>query len=890
MPFPIVRSGRARAAGLSRLLLALSLCACPPAKLHTQPAPRAAATLLTPATAPAALRAPITIAPSSVSLRQALDAISRASGVRIAYTADIDQGGPVRLQAERTPAVSVLLSVLRTSGFEAVVDNETQIIVRRVVPPAPATRTGAITGRVVDAASQLPLDGVVVRVAGSTLGTTSDAAGRFLLREVPLGVQRLELRKLGYAPRIVPDLSVSTGKPAEAEVALTAIALQLQSVAVRPSYFSPRPTAANPVSTQTLAAEEIRRTPGAQEDVLNVLGTLPGVVGSNRPGRNDFVVRGGSAAENLYVVDGLELPNINHFGVQGSSAGAVSLISASLVRDVTLSAGGFGVRDGDRTSSVTRIDLREGNRDRLSGEFNLAATGVALTLEGPVTDRATLLVSGRRSYFDLLFAALGSPVVPSYSDLTIKSVWRPTAQDRISILGVGAVDRFRFTPKTAQDRYESSFVAPSQDQAFAALTWQRTLRRGVLTNTIGRSWTRFRTTQTDTTSATPEPVTLFRTFSNEPELSWRGELSVQAGSRVSFDVGGTAKHTSRASYDVFLPAPARLDAAGQGQGLQANRTLSATRLAAFAQTTIGLTDALQLALGIRADDYRFLTVATRWAPRASIIWSPDPKSSLTLSAGRYWQAPPLIWLVGDPGNPGRLKPFRADQAVLGVQHLPRPDLKLQIEGFVKRYGDFPTREFRPQATLQPSGFSDANYDIPFGLEPLSSRGTGTVYGVELLVQKKLSEVPLYGVASIGWSRSRFRGLDGIARPGTYDTPFSSSILAGWRPSPQWELSVRVRGASGLPITPFVLTGPDRGRLDFSRYNSGGRLPYILTIDTRVDRRWTVAGRQVIGYLDISNAGARNNASALFWSPSLDRPVFERPLSTPLPTFGINVQF
>jgi hypothetical protein len=333
-----------------------------------------------------------------------------------------------------------------------------------------------------------------------------------------------------------------------------------------------------------------------------------------------------------------------------------------------------------------------------------------------------------------------------------------------------------------------------------------------------------------------------------------------------------------------------LDASGRGQALTVNTTRSATRLAGFAQATLAVTQDVRVTVGSRVDAYRYLTNGTRWSPRASVLWAPDERNSVSFAAGRYWQGPPLIWLVGDAANANRLRPFRADQAVLGLQRLQRPDLKLQVEAFYKRYGDYPTRIFRPQATLQPSGFSDANYDIPYGLEPLSSVGDGTVYGIELLAQKKLSEVPVYGVATIGWSRSRFRGLDGVARPGTFDTPFSSSILAGWRPSPRWETSVRVRGASGLPVTPFVLTGPQRGQLDFTRYNSGGRLPYILTIDTRVDRRWLIRGRQLVGYLDVSNVGARNNASAVFWSPKQNRPVYERPLSTPLPTFGFNLQF
>ena len=861
---------------------------------------------------PAALLRPVTVDRRQAPIPAVLDAVARASGIGIAYPDELSAAPPVTVRRRGAPAVDVLVEALRGSGWSASLDAAGQVVVRRDAgdPREGArqpARTGSVTGRVLNAATGTPVAGAQVAVVAVPAGAagparaTTDDDGRFTVRGVPFGVARVEVRALGYAPRAVPDVAVGAGKPAEVRVDLAPAPARLAAVDVRPAYFPTLPPPSAPVSTQTFAAEEVRRAPGAQEDVIGVLGALPGVAAPNRPGRNDLVVRGGAASENLFVVDGLEVPNLNHFGVQGSSAGAVALVPVALVRDVTVSAGGFGVRDGDRVSSVTRLELREGSRERRSGEVNLAATGLGAVAEGPLGGRATYLVSARRSYFDLLFEALDAGAVPSYTDVTVKLVARPSARDRVSLLAVGAADRFRFRAAKTDSRYDNSFVAPQQDQYIAGLTWQRTLARGgqprgTWTTTLGRTWSRFRTAQLDTlVPAGGAAAEVFRANSTEPETSLRTEVAYQATPRLGLELGALGKSAPGSRFAVRLPGAVRADAAGVPRPLDRDTTFTATRGAAFAQAAVQLAAPLRLTLGVRADRYAFLDEAgggaTRVAPRASLTWTAGGRTTWSAAAGRYWQAPPLIWLAGDAANPRTLRPLRADHLVLGVQRLVREDLKVQVEAYAKRYGDVAARVFRPQAVLQPAArFGDVFYDIPFGLEPLASTGRGTVRGVDALVQKKLSDVPVYGVLALSASRSRFRGLDGVDRRGAYDTPVSASLLAGWRPTARWEFAARGRAASGLPYTPFDESGPRRGQLDFTRYNAGGRLPTFATLDLRADRRYTVRGRTVGAYLDVQNATARGNVSVYVWDPLTDRPLFERPITTPLPTLGVNVQF
>jgi hypothetical protein len=247
-------------------------------------------------------------------------------------------------------------------------------------------------------------------------------------------------------------------------------------------------------------------------------------------------------------------------------------------------------------------------------------------------------------------------------------------------------------------------------------------------------------------------------------------------------------------------------------------------------------------------------------------------------------------LVGASGNPQQLAPWSADQLVLGAQHLFRPDLRLQLETYVKHYANYPARVFRPQAVLQPGSFDDAGTDIPFGLEPLSSTGNGVASGVEALLQKRLSEIPIYGVLSVSVSQTRFAGLDGVRRRGAYDAPVSASGVLGWRPNARWEFASRARVATGVPTTPFVLNGTEAGRQDFSRYNAGTRLPTYFSLDARADRRFQLRGKQqLITYIDIQNLTNRQNITRISYNARLGATEREANIGL-FPTIGVNWTF
>ncbi len=362
-----------------------------------------------------------------------------------------------------------------------------------------------------------------------------------------------------------------------------------------------------------------------------------------------------------------------------------------------------------------------------------------------------------------------------------------------------------------------------------------------------------------------------------------------AGRGWTLELGGAARYAGALEYDLLLDGELRRDAAGTPRPLRTDTAFSALRGAAYAQAAVDLTDRLRVSFGGRVDGYGYLDGAVRAAPRASLSYRAGERGTVTLAGGRYWQAPPLLWLVGDPSNPAALRPFRADHLVASAATELRRDLRLQVEGYVKRYAHYPARVFRPRAVYQPAGFDDATADIPLGLEPLRSEGTGRVWGIDVVLQKRLSESPFYGVLSTSYNNSRFTALEGVEVRGAFDAPFTGSLLLGWRPSAAWEVSGRARAAAGLPVTPYIIEGPNAGRLDYTRYNEGGRYPAFVSVDLRVDRRWTVRRTQLIGYLDVQNANGRRNVSFYQWDPRT-RSVQTQEFLAVLPSIGLTWEF
>lgn len=742
-----------------------------------------------------------------------------------------------------------------------------------------AEERGAVSGRVISSMTKSPIPGITIRLVGTNSGAISKPDGRFEIRNIKPGSYSVQFTGVGYNTFIQSDVFVSPAKPIVLEIELSEKVIELEGVEVRSSYFVKRIETLT--STQTLSSEEIRRAPGVQEDVIRATALLPGV-GVTQAGRNDLLVRGGAPFENLFIVDNIEVPNINHFGTQGTSGGPLSLINIDFVKNVSFSAGGFGAQYGDKVSSITNIQLRNGNEEKFGGKGVLSATGFGLNLEGPLGSEGSFFFSARRSYLDLIFKAAGFGFIPEYWDFQTKFNYELDKKNTISFLTIGALNDVTINNDDEDKRYSNSRVAvPNQKQYFSGISWRHLFASGFATITLSQTHTNFLTFQNDSNL-----TEVFRNKSKESETSLKTDFNFSLTPKMDLSVGNRIKWATTLDYDILIPGYMRLDENFKPVELKVDTNLRAYKNSTYASLTTAV-GKFKFTVGGRADYFNFINHQFFLSPRFSVIYQHNELSAFIFSAGRYYQPPSYIWLVGAPGQD--LKPIRADQIVLGWEHTPLEDVKVQIEVFYKWYADYPARVFRPQAVLSPSGFDDLTSDIPFGLEPLKSVGTGYSRGVELFIQKKYSEIPIYGLVSLTISENFFKGLTGDERAGAYDSRFILNIAAGWRFSENWELSAKFRAAQGLPTTPFFEDGQNMGYRDFSKYNDGERLPFFNQLDARLDKRWNFEKFSLVTYIDIQDLYSQKNINAVRWNYRTGAPEYQRSFGI-LPSIGVSFEF
>lgn len=735
---------------------------------------------------------------------------------------------------------------------------------------------GTIGGKVSAEVTGNPLIGITVKVLGTKLGAKTNTDGSFLIKNIPAGSYSIQFSGVGYSTFVQTNVAVNAVRPVELEVTLAEKVVRAKEAQVYGSYFIRRSETVT--STQSLNADDIRRAPGVQEDVVRAASLLPGV-GVAQPGRNDLVVRGGAPFENLYIVDNLEIPNINHFGTQGTGGGPLSLINIDFVNNVSFSAGGFGARYGDRTSSIMNISLRNGNSEHFTGKAVLSAIGFGANAEGPLSKDITFLASVRRSYLDFIFKAAGFAFIPQYWDFQTKFNYTIDKSNTISFLTIGALNTVTLNNDELDNRYKNSSVAiPNQNQYFSGITWRHLFGSGYSLVTLGETMKTFDTYQKDSNL-----VEIFRNKSKEAESSLKTDVEFLLAPNIEFMAGNQLRWATTLQYDVLIPGFLRTDAQGTPRELRKDTTFSGVKNSTYASFTMGLGD-FKFTLGGRMDYFNFTDGNLFLSPRFSAVYVLNPVSSFIFSAGRYYQAPSYVWLAG--GSESKLKPIKADQVVLGYEHTPMEDVKVQIEGFYKWYADYPARQYRPQAVLAPSGFDDLTYDIPYGLEPLESSGSGFSRGVELFIQKKYSSnFPIYGLLTVTLSEVRFTSIDGVERVGSFDQRFILNLALGWRPTELWEFSCKFRLSTGLPTTPFT----DSGRLDFTRYNEGERLPAYHSLDVRADKRWNFDDFALVTYIDIQNVYGNKYKSAPKWDQRTSSAKQSESIGF-LPSIGISFEF
>ena len=737
----------------------------------------------------------------------------------------------------------------------------------------PQENKGKITGRVIDEATQQPLTGAVVTVDGTGKGAATDLNGYYEINGLDFGNFKLTASLLGYKPFTKMDIFVNSAKPSVVDFSMAQSTIELQGVTVTSSLFQKDPNQLNSIATFNY--EEIRRSPGGFEDVIRALSVLPGVAQADA-GRNDLIVRGGAPSENLYVLDGIVVPNINHFGTQGATGGPLSYIDLNYVNETSFSTGGFSVMYGDKLSSVLTIDLRNGRRDKIGGKAIISASQFGLNIEGPFNRNTDFLFSVRRSYLDLIFKAAGASFIPEYYDMLSKFTHKIDGNNTLSFLLVAAFDRVKYLNNTSDQRYDNSTILGSNQLNYTTgLSFKHLFNNGFYNLTLSRNFNDYDTSQKDSLL---NP--LFLNKSKEGENSLKGDLVYKISKNSELNVGGQFRYI-KFNADIYFP----IFITSFKDTLNVNSLNSSDKFykaGLYSQYAFMLFDRLRVNAGIRTDYFNAIENKFTFSPRASFSYALTEITNLNFNTGIYHQTPSYIWLLANPIN-RNLKSIRTDQYILGLDHLLREDMQVRLEGFYKNYRDYPASTLRYYLVLANTGAGFAGSDdnfAAFGLDPLVSKGTGTVSGFELLLQKKSSGTPYYGTLSITYSESFFKALDGVERIGSYDQRWILNLSGGYMFDEKWEASMKFRFSTGKPSTPFNFDGTQ----NVSRYNTV-RLDPNHSLDIRIDRRFNFNFWSLIAYVDIQNIYNRKNVSLITWNRRKQEPEKQQSFGI-LPSIGI----
>ncbi len=733
-------------------------------------------------------------------------------------------------------------------------------------------QTGTINVKVVDKKTGVPVIGAAIIAEGTTLGAVSDTDGLLYIKDIPAKSYNLLIKSIGYEPVILYNIVVSSGNEQVLTVEMEAgKTTSLSEVVVKRNPFSHN--AETPLSIQTLSAQEIKSNPGGNFDVSRVIQAFPGVGGtSGSVGgyRNDLIIRGGAPNENIYYLDGIEVPVINHFATQGSAGGPTGILNISFIADVNLYTSAFPAKYDNALSGILQIKQRDANPDKIQNNFRLSATELAYSADGPISKNLSFEVSARRSYLQLLFKALQIPIQPSYWDFQYKINYKINKKLTFYTLAIGAIDDFSFltpdnlTPENEYILHSNPLIKQRSYTNGYGLkklinkgSWNLTFSRNMLVNQLDKYLDN---------QAPGEATRTLKLHATEAENKLRFELS-QYHERWSYDCGAIAQFDEY--KNDFFAQVRGIITDSNGNTIQppvyysCKTALNFFKYGAFGQVAGNFFNRkVTLSLGLRTDGNTFMTngnsLSKQISPRFSAAYAIIDNLKFNASFGRYYKIPTYT-ILGYTDSTGKYvnksnEYIRCDHYVAGFEYLPKwQGARFTLEGFYKFYANYPVSLL--------DGISLANKGGDFnvlGNEPVSSNGNGRSFGTEFQFQQKLTR-NFFVILSYTLYKSEFTNANGNYAPASWDNGNLMSFIGGYKFKHNLELGVKFRYQGGAPYSPFDMSASQSnyavlgtGIIDYSKFNTL-RLKDFNSMDIRADKKWNYKKWTLDIYLDVTNA-------------------------------------
>lgn len=662
-----------------------------------------------------------------------------------------------------------------------------------------SAQTFSIHGKVIDQKTRQGVPFANVYIEGDIhTGTATDSIGGFQIAHAKPGIHRLVVSCIGYKDKLTSEYMVSARTPF-IEVELEEDAQMLGEVTVTPSPL--RRTTESPVSLFVIGLQDIEKIPGANRDISRIVRSFPGVSFSPVGYRNDLIVRGGGPSENRYFMDGIEIPNINHFATQGASGGPVGLINSDLVREIKFYTGAFPAKRSGALSSVLDFSLFDGNPERQDYKATLGASEVSLSGSGHFSEKTTYLFSARQSYLQFMFKLLGLPFLPNYIDGQFKVRTRPSERHELTFLGLGGIDRMKLNTDGNGDENEfllSYLPVVHQDTYTLGASYRHYGGKHTQSLYLSHSYLNNRMTKYVNNDESSEDNLMLRLRSSEQKTSLRLENRFSTGQWV-WRQGAEVSHSRYTNQTVQ-----RFYANNQASWIDYRTDLGLWSWGGFVSADYTSPEQrFTASVGIRADASSFVKMRNLFnqiSPRVSLNYTFDERWSLAGNVGIYYELPPYTAL-GFKDNEGKwvnreLKYQRVMSGSVGVNWRPARQLIFSVEGFYKRYTDMPLCLI----DHIPLACKGNDYGI-FGNEALVSSAQGRAYGVELLAKWHVPD-KINASACLTLYQSEYRNNpESPYLPSAWDNRYILNMSCIWDLPREWSLGAKISVIGGSPYTP-----------------------------------------------------------------------------------------
>ncbi|MFI5148551.1 MAG: carboxypeptidase regulatory-like domain-containing protein [Bacteroidia bacterium] len=676
-----------------------------------------------------------------------------------------------------------------------------------------------IRGKITDKDSKSGMLAVTIRLYKDSVlltGTSSDAGGNYRLPDVPIGKYSLKANLVGYLPFVTNNIVVNTAKEVILNFEMEESAVKIEAVVITSSAHPGE--AQNDmamVSARTFSVEESNRYAGSRGDPARMASNFAGVQGAD-DSRNDIVVRGNSPLGVLWRLEGVDIPNPNHFAVAGTTGGPVSMLNNKMLENSDFYTGAFPSEYGNGIAGVFDLKMRNGNNEKTELTAQLGFLGTELTAEGPLSKKsgASYLATYRYSSLALFSAAhinIGTNAVPHYQDGSFKLNFPLKHGGDLSFFGLGGMSNIDIVVSNYTSPAQDLYGVNNENQLFGSST-------GVVGASYSKSinansYFKFTLAASQSGSYGNQGIVYrgasFKLDSVVPNLAFR--FSDQ---KYSFNFLLNRKYTSKLSLKtgIFndLYRTSTIDSAYNINTYKwMNRWDNTTTYMLFQpyiQLKYKLNDQLVFTGGLHAQ-YLTLNGSKALEPRMGARYTINSKQSVGFGAGMHSQMlPTYVYFYHQQDAQGNylrdangnyylhnlnVDFIRSAHFVLSYDNYISKGTHLKVETYYQHLYNVPIEKKSSAFSLmnQGSGFSR------FFPDTLVNKGTGDNYGVEITLEKFFSKSFFFMLTGSVFN-STYTGSDGVVRNTDFNGIYAANLLVG----KEVKLSARQKLSLGLKIT------------------------------------------------------------------------------------------